>query len=148
MLLTNEARSANRRLIAVLAGGSATAVLILSGCSGGDTKVRGLRDDLRVIPAVREVSHTVTKTKTKKVCTSYKKGKCTSWVTRPDGVKTEKVIDRHGRSAVYCVELDNVNGKPTRDDRWYTVDAGTYWKAHGKDEGDKIKMHYLHEGCH
>ncbi|WPH58230.1 hypothetical protein SEA_ALONE_130 [Streptomyces phage Alone3] len=131
--------------------------LALTAC-GEPKEVSGLRDDVRqtkAVKAVPELSHKVTKTRTKykTVCTSYKKGVCKSKSKVPDGTEkyTEKVIDRHykpGKAKQYCVELDNVNGDKDRDDVWFNVSHATYLKHLFKDEGMKIeKMPYNHEGC-
>lgn len=123
----------------------ATGMLVLTAC-GDDAKVSGLRDDIKVIPAVSEKSHTETVKKTKKVRTCSK-GKCTT-TTQPDGTKQVKVIDRKAKAAVYCVELDDVNGKPNDDDRWHEVSVSTYYKWADKSEGAKVTdMAYLVKGC-
>jgi hypothetical protein len=129
--------------------GLVTGGVLIASCSSGSTTVDGRRDDVKTKAAVREVSHYETKAKTKRVCVSRnKKGKCTSYVDRPDGTKRVKVVDKPGKPALYCVELDDVNGSKSDDDVWYTVTMSTYVKAAAKDEGDKIKnMSYNHSGC-
>jgi hypothetical protein len=48
----------------------------------------------------------------------------------------------------WCVELDNVNGNKSADNRWYTVTQSTYFKWAAKHEGDRVtKMKYLDKGC-
>lgn len=122
----------------------ATGMLVLTAC-GDDAKVSGLRDDIKVIPAVTEKSHQESKTKSKCVSRN-RKGVCTSSVQVPDG--TKKVIDRKAKAAVYCVELDDVNGKPNDDDRWHEVSVSTYYKWADKSEGAKVTdMAYLVKGC-
>lgn len=147
--MKNRSAQFNREVRAVSAGLVATiTLLILSACSGGSTKVRGLRDDVKFKAAVSEVSHRVVKTQTKQVCTARnKKGACTATVSRPAGTKSVKVVDRAAKPATYCVEVDNLNGKAHKDDVWFTVSSTTYWKVVGKDEGDKVKFDALHEGC-
>ena len=61
----------------------AVGTLVLTSCSGGDSKVSGLRDDLRQITAVAEKSHQ--EPKTKRVCTRSVLGKCKAYDTKPDG---------------------------------------------------------------
>lgn len=139
----------NRTARAIVAGTATALAFGMVGCSGGSTTVDGLRDDVKTKPAVREVSHYVIKAKTKRVCVAKdKKGKCTRSEDKPDGTKRVKVIDKPGKPALYCVELDNVNGSKSDDDAWYTVDMSTYVKAAAKDVGDPIKkMSYNHSGC-
>lgn len=119
--------------------------LVLTGCSGAGGKVSGNRDDIKVKAAISEQSHR--EPKNKSVCTSKnKKGRCTAHKTQQDG--TKKVIDRRAKPALYCVELDNVNGKRSRDDRWYEVTSSVYYKMASKNEGAKVtKMKYLTTGC-
>lgn len=122
----------------------AVGTLVLTSCSGGDSKVSGLRDDLRQITAVAEKSHQ--EPKTKRVCTRSVLGKCKAYDTKPDGFK--KVVDRKAKPAVWCVELDDVNGKPDDDDQWFEVTVSTYIKAADKNEGAKITgMEYRVSGC-
>lgn len=124
-------------------------MLVLTGCSGA-SKVSGNRDDVKYRHAVTEVSHTkqVKKTKKTRTCSGIGKKKRCSTSTRPDGYKSVKVIDKPGKSARYCVELDNVNGHTSRDDRWYTVTSSVYRKMASKNEGAKVtNMKYLSSGC-
>lgn len=128
---------------------SATALALTACGSGEPTTVDGLRDDLKTQAAVKEVSHYETKTKYKTKCVAKdKKGRCTSSVKVANGTKREKVVDKPAKPALYCVELDDVNGSTKDDDVWYTVTLATYVKAAAKDEGDPIKkMPYNHSGC-
>lgn len=136
------------------------AILGISLTACGEPKeVTGLRDDVKKVKAVKsvpELSHKVTKTRTKykEVCTSWKKGVCKSKSKVANGTESyqEKVIDRRykpGKSAKYCVELDHVkDGDDYRDDVWFNVSSSEYYSAAGKDEGTEIsKMKYNHEGC-
>lgn len=131
--------------------------MALAAC-GEPQEVSGLRDDVKTTKAVKavpELSHKVTKTRTKykSVCTSWKKGVCKSTTKVPNGTETytEKVIDRHykpGKPKQYCVELDDVNGDKGNDDVWFNVSSSAYYSAAGKNEGAQIsKMKYNHEGC-
>ena len=104
--------------------------------------VKGDRDDVRKVAAVKEVSH---KEKTSsRVCTRKVNGKCKSYKT-VTGWK--KVVDRRAKPALYCVELDNVNGSSKDDDVWYTTSATTYLKALSKNEGEALKFRPVHGGC-
>lgn len=136
---------------AVAAGVGTMLALGLVGCSGGSGgKVSGLRDDVKHKSAISEQSHTkqVAKTKSTKSCSGTGKKKTCTTSTRPDGTKTVKVIDRHAKPALYCVELDNVNGNKDDDDRWYEVTSSVYYKMADKNEGAKVTdMKYSVTGC-
>lgn len=124
----------NRKISALAAG--ATLVFSLTACAASDPpKVSGNLDDVKRTSAVAATTKKVPKTK--KVCTKRKNGVCKTSVTRPDGFKTETV--KPAKPARRCVELDNVNNDPNRDDVWYEVDASTYDKWSGKTEGDPVK---------
>lgn len=105
--------------------------------------VWGHRDDIRTVAAVKEKSHQ--EKKTKRVCSRRKDGKCKSYKTIPDG--TRKVVDRAAKPALYCVELDDVNGSAKDDDVWYATTQVVYLKAASLSEGDTIKFLPLHGGC-
>src|SRR5574342_174233 len=117
--------------------------LTVAACGGsGPSPVKGDRDDVRKIAAVRELSH---KVKTSdRVCTRKVSGKCKSYKT-VTGWK--KVVDRAGKPAVYCVELDNVNGSAKDDDVWYTVHQHDYTIALFKAEDAGMKFTPIHTGC-
>lgn len=146
----------NKSMVSI--AGVAVLGLALTAC-GEPKEVSGLRDDVRYIKAVKSVpekSHTVTATRTKykKVCTSWKRGVCKSSTRIADGTENydKKIVDRAykpGKSAVYCVELDHVkDGDSYRDDVWFNVNSSAYYSAAGKSEGAKISnMQYNHEGC-
>jgi len=124
------------------------------GASGG--KVSGDLDDVKYLHSVRAVparTHVETKhkKKTRRSCTGTgtgtgKKKHCSNVF---DGYKTVHVTvtdkpGKPGQSAMYCVELDNVNGKKSNDDQWYAVSWQTYSKWENEDEGAKVKkMAYL-----
>lgn len=118
-------------------------MLTVAACGGDEpAKVSGARDDVKKLAAVKEVSHK--EKKTERVCTRRVSGSCKSY--RTDTV-WKKVVDKQGKPAVYCVELDNVNGSAKDDDVWYTVTTSTYLKAAGLDEGDKLQFVPVHGGC-
>jgi len=121
------------------------AIAGISACSAkapAITSVHGLRDDIKSTKAVAERSHKV-KT-TSKECTRKVNGKCKSYRTV---VAWKKVIDQHAKPALYCVELDNVNGSSKDDDVWYTTSWATYHKAALLAEGDAMKFTPIHGGC-
>ena len=137
----------NRKTAGITTVTALVGSIVLTACGGGGSStVDGLRDDLKTKAAVKEISHYVIKPKTKRVCTGTGvKRKCH---TVTDGTKRVKVIDKAAKPALYCVELDDVNGSVKDDDVWYTVTLATYVKAAAKDEGDPIKkMPYSHSGC-
>lgn len=120
-------------------------MLTVAACGDdGPSEVSGTRDDVRKVAAVKEVSHK--EKKTKRVCASKKKdGSCKSYKTVPDGWK--KVVDKPGKPARWCVELDDVNGDAGKDDVWYTVRQDDYTKALFKAEDAGLKFTPLREGC-
>lgn len=127
--------------------GIATLMLAVAACGSPNAPaqkpVSGDRDDVKSVASVRETSHRVAKTK--RVCSRKVAGKCKSYKTVPDGYK--KVVDRRAKPALYCVELDNVNGSSKDDDVWYTTSSATYFKAVGLAEGDAMKFRPIHGGC-
>lgn len=121
-------------------------VLVLTVAACGDDKpseVKGDRDDIKAVKAVKEVSHK--EKKTKRVCSRRVSGKCKSYKTVPDGYK--KVVDKPGKPARWCVELDNVNGSAKDDDAWYTTSQAVYLKAQSLKEGEALKFTPIHSGC-
>lgn len=137
----------------MVVAGTAVLGLALTAC-GEPKEVSGLFDETKYkagTAAVKELSHTVTKTrnKTTTTCTSRRNGVCKSWstTTKPE-TYTEKVIDRPykpAKPAKYCVELDKVNGE---NDVWFNVSMDTWNSLADKSEGFKVnKMKYNHKGC-
>lgn len=122
---------------------AAIAVVALSvAACGGTSEVTGTRDDVKHKAAVKEVSHKE-KTSTRK-CARRVDGKCKSYKT-VTGWK--KVVDKPGKPAMYCVELDNVNGDKDRDDEWFTVTHHDYTKALFRAEDEGLKFTPLRAGC-
>lgn len=124
-----------------------TLMLAVAACGSPNAPaqkdVSGARDDVKKVAAVKEVSHKVKKTK--RVCSRTVAGKCKSYKIVPDGYK--KVVDKAAKPALYCVELDDVNGSSKDDDVWYTTTSVTYLKALALEEGDAIKFRPVHGGC-
>jgi hypothetical protein len=127
--------------------------LTLTACGAGTpSKTSGDLDDVKYLRSVRSVpavTHTVTKTvpKTKRTCTGKgTKKRCTDVA---NGTKTvHSTVTDHpavpGKSAMYCVELDNVKGDPHNDDQWYAVTWKTYSKWENENEGARVtSMPYL-----
>ncbi|QKY79565.1 hypothetical protein SEA_PHTOWN_82 [Streptomyces phage PHTowN] len=110
--------------------------------SDGPSEVTGTRDDVRKVAAVKEKSHQ--ERTSKRECTRRVNGSCKSYKT----VKGwKKVVDRAGKPARYCVELDDVNGDKGRDDEWFTVTHHDYTKALFKAEDEGLKFTPLRTGC-
>lgn len=114
--------------------------------------VSGLRDDIKHKAAVKAVAaktHTVKGIKEEKYCTRSVKGVCKSYGKR--NVPNDKVVTdapaKPFKPALYCVELDNVNGSAKDDDVWYTTTATTYRKAQALEEGEPMEFKPLHGGC-
>ncbi|QKY78624.1 hypothetical protein SEA_DRYAD_86 [Streptomyces phage Dryad] len=124
-----------------------TLAVALAACGSPNApaqkSVTGTRDDVKKVAAVKEVSHKVKKTK--RVCDRKVAGKCKSYKNVPDGYK--KVVDKPAKPALYCVELDNVNGSDKDDDVWYTVHSTDYTKALFKAEDEGLKFTPIHGGC-
>jgi hypothetical protein len=130
---------------AALCGAAIATVLGTAACDASapaQKVVSGDRDDVKYKAAVREKSHKELASSTK--CTRRVAGKCKATKT----TKTwKKVIDRRAKPALYCVELDNVNGSSKDDDVWYTTSSSVYWSAVAKHEGDRMKFKPIHGGC-
>lgn len=147
-------------LIAVTVTGG----LFLTACSSGTSTVSGLQDDTKHIKA-KYVTATKTVNEYQKQCTTKtKRTKHTSgtgknkrtWYTNDTyqsckQVKTgshQEKYKKKVRSEKFCVELDNVNGKSRKDDKWFTTSSTVYLKAVARNEGDKVKsMEYYSTGC-
>jgi len=163
----NDSRRFLAAKIAVIAAGVAGSV-VLTGCSGTST-VSGRLDDARWLPSRAAVTTIATHqvpvysqrcaTKTRTKTTGTGKLKKTSTESYQDckkvrtGSRSEtytKVL-KPAKHSMYCIELDDVNGKRNKDDQWYEVDSATYHKWSGRDEGTKvIKMPYQRSlvSCH
>lgn len=134
--------------------------LVLTGCTGASSSVKGNRDDVKHVAKRTRTAARLVPVKTRKCQvkhTRHSSGtgkKKRTWYTNDR--KCKNITTGHRRESyqkvtqreAWCVELDNVNGKNSRDDRWYTVTSGVYFKMAAKDEGDKVKFSYLHSGCH
>ncbi|MEV3856024.1 hypothetical protein AB0J38_17075 [Streptomyces sp. NPDC050095] len=135
-----------------------------SGGSAADHAVTGLRDDLRSTPKrttratrphmVKECGATHTRrVKHTSSSGSGKKRRTRTWYTTETSQDCKKV--QHGtetytrvlRRARWCVELDNVGGKPKKDDVWYEVSSADYHRASGIAEGKKITFEPVGTGC-
>jgi len=125
-----------------MAGAVLLAVAACDANAPAQKAVSGDRDDVKKVDAVKEKSHKELASST--TCTRRVAGKCKATKT----TKTwKKVVDQAAKPALYCVELDNVNGSAKDDDVWYTTTSAVYWKAVAKHEGDRMKFMPLHGGC-
>jgi len=127
---------------AVLVGAVMVAAVACDASAPAQKPVSGDRDDVRHVAAVKEKSHR--EKKTERVCTRKVAGKCKSYKTV---TSWKKVVDRRAKPALYCVELDNVNGSAKDDDVWYTVRKTDYTKALFKAEDENLKFTPIHTGC-
>ncbi|NEA39779.1 hypothetical protein [Streptomyces sp. SID11385] len=50
-------------------------------------------------------------------------------------------------STLYCVQLDNVNGKSSQDGRWYEVKQKDYNKASSSEPGARLKFTPKDDDC-
>lgn len=131
----------------------ATGMLVLAACSSDPAKTSGLFDEVKFKAgkaAVAAKTHQEPNKGTEQYCITRKNGVCKVYGVRPkSGTKT--VTDapaKPGKPDLYCVELDNVNGKPDDDDQWFEVTASTYRKWADASEGVKVTdMEYSVKGC-
>lgn len=133
--------------------GVAVLGMALTAC-GESPKASGLVDgDTKYTAAVRAVAaktHTVSGTKKERYCSRSVKGVCKSYSERtvPDNKVVTDAPAKPGKSAKYCVQLDDVNGHKDDDDVWFNVSGTTYADYKLKDEGNSLKdMKYNHKGC-
>ncbi|MEV5608538.1 hypothetical protein [Streptomyces sp. NPDC052225] len=124
-----------------------------------DVKVTGLRDSVRhVTRRTRKASrpHYVKKceTESRRVRhTSRSKGRTRTWYTTESYRDCEKVrkgtetYTRVVRKERWCVRLDDVDGKPKRDDVWYRVSPATYSQVNGADDRAEVSVEWLSQGC-
>ncbi|MFI9025590.1 hypothetical protein [Streptomyces sp. NPDC053560] len=60
------------------------------------------------------------------------------------GTEPYRRVVRHER---WCVQLDDVNGRPGKDHVWYRVTPATYHTALGKDEHTHLRFTPTGTGC-
>ncbi|MFE7787892.1 hypothetical protein [Streptomyces sp. NPDC057460] len=148
---------------AVPTGPAGTGVVDGTVPSPPDRTVSGLRDDTRHItrktttgtrprmvkrctPRVRRVKHTSTSG-------TGRRKRTRTWYTNDSYKDCKKVqqgtmrYTRVVRRARWCVELDNVGGKSTKDDVWYEVESDVYRRATQLKEGAKLSFTPLRKGC-
>lgn len=125
--------------------------LVLVGCSSSDPSTAdGKLDEVKYVKAVKAVAakthkETQQKAETERYCKAKKKnGTCKSYGTRKTGrtipvsvVVTDKPA-KPGKPALYCVELDDVNGDTKDDDQWFAVSWAVYSDHVNEAEGKEI----------
>lgn len=136
----------------------------LTACGSlGERTVSGLRDDVQYWPEktvadrrphmVKQCTIGNERVKHTSSTGSGKSRRTQSWYTterRQSCKNVQKGTERYNRvvrHTRWCVELDNVNGKSSRDDRWFEVNASTYHTAVNTKEGDKLSFTPLSSGC-
>ncbi|WP_338702344.1 hypothetical protein V2W30_33575 [Streptomyces sp. Q6] len=124
-----------------------------------DVTITGVRDSLRhVTRKTRRATrpHFVKKcgTETRRVRhTKRVNGRTRTWYTTKTYRDCEKVrkgteaYTRVVRKERWCVRLDDVNGKPRKDDVWYRVGPATYSEVNGADERAKVTFEPVAQGC-
>nr|WP_244320287.1 MULTISPECIES: hypothetical protein [Streptomyces] len=132
---------------------------VLGGCSGQPRKVSGLLDTTRRVPATSKL---VTRPHLVKRCrsgservrhTSGRGGRKRTWYTTRSTTECTKV--RQGtetyrrviRQERWCVMLDDVGGKRSRDHVWYRVTRKTYTDAQVVRAGSRMTFEPEHDGC-
>lgn len=150
----------NRKTAAALTGSATALVLGAVGCSGGTATVSGNRDDVKHVMAItraatRPVYRNECQTKWRTVSKTTGSGKTRSTSTSrqsyQDCHQVQSGTENYTKTVTpekWCVELDNVNGDKTADDRWYNVTSSTYHKWASRRGGAVInKMIFNHSGC-
>lgn len=144
-------RGVNKITGTVVAGAVA-----LTACGGSTQSVDGARDDLRhvtekskqatrTVPDYKRECATKTRTKTVNGKTKTETYQDCNRVRVGQHTETYRKVTRKER---WCVELDNVNGKRSDDDQWFTVTSGEYHRAAKLDEGDKVNdLKFIRRGC-
>ncbi|MCH0560245.1 hypothetical protein [Streptomyces sp. MUM 16J] len=139
--------------LAVLAAAAA-----LTTCDGASS-VSGRLDGTRHLP---QQTRRATRPRMVKRCrpgttrvrhTSGRGSKKRTWYTTEhttvcskvrQGTETYRKVIRPER---WCVELDDVNGKKSRDEIWYQVERGTYQRALAIQVGDRMSFVPEDDGC-
>ncbi|RVU28837.1 hypothetical protein EOT10_02945 [Streptomyces antnestii] len=138
------------------------------GNSGGyarpqSDQVRGLYDAVRHLPRktakgtrphlVKECDPATRKVRHTSRSGAGKRKRTRTWYTTERYERCRKVrkgserYTRIVRPERWCVRLDDVNGKPRKDDRWFRVSPATYSEVHGKAEHARVKFEPRGRGC-
>lgn len=134
-----------------LATATALGLMALTGCGSSETpKTSGIFDEVKYTGAVKPVkakTHQDSRqqAETERYCKVKKKnGTCKTYGTRKTGrtvtvsVTVTDAPAKPGKPAIWCVELDNVEGNPEADDQLFEVSWKTYSKWENKPEGAKV----------
>ncbi|MER6332883.1 hypothetical protein ABT298_26905 [Streptomyces sp. NPDC001034] len=131
----------------------------LGGCDDEPRKVSGLLDSTRHVHALTGLAtraHMVKRchSGSKRVRhTSGRGGDKRTWYTdEPTTVCTKvrqgtETYRRVIRPERWCIRLDDVDGKDSRDDVWYRVDNNTYLDARMSEAGHPMTFEPEHDGC-
>ncbi|MYQ95569.1 hypothetical protein GTY20_32020 [Streptomyces sp. SID4946] len=132
---------------------------VLGGCSGQPRKVSGLLDTTQRVPATSRLAtrpHLVRQchSGSKQVRhTSGRGSKKRTWYTTRSttvctkvrrGTETYRRVIRQER---WCVMLDDVGGKRSRDRVWYQVGRNTYTDTRVRRSGSKVTIEPERDGC-
>ncbi|MEV1019493.1 hypothetical protein [Streptomyces sp. NPDC050264] len=146
-------------------GASAQAGSAKGGSSYADqhedkpVEVAGLRDSVRHVSRKTARStrpHLVQKCATDTVKVKHirrSKGRTKTWYTTSKHQECKKVrkgsetYTRVVRQERWCVRLDDVNGKPRKDDVWYRVRPATYSEVNQADARAKVTFEPVAQGC-
>lgn len=93
-------------------------------------------------PGTRRVKHTSGRGSSKRTWYTTEDTSVCSRVQQ--GTETYRHVDRPER---WCVRLDDVGGKESRDDLWYRVRKGVYLDAQALRSGDRMTFSPDHDGC-
>ncbi|GAA2302769.1 hypothetical protein OKJ48_35645 [Streptomyces kunmingensis] len=122
-------------------------------------EIAGVRDSVRHVTRRTTKGtrpHLVKKcaTDTRKVKhTRRSKGRTKTWYSTERHQDCKKVrkgtetYTRVVRQERWCVRLDDVNGKPAKDDVWYRVRPATYSEVNEADARAKVTFEPIEQGC-
>lgn len=117
----------------------------LVGCSGASVVPKPVYGDRSDIRYLEKQTEQVKEKQYKNECTKRNtNGTCKTWKKTYTGTK---VVTKVLRNETWCVQLDNLNGKRRKDNRWFTVTSTVYLKAAGMVEGKRISFTPIHSGC-
>ncbi|OIK26055.1 hypothetical protein [Streptomyces malaysiense] len=144
---------------AALAAVALVVVAALGGCSDEPRKVSGLLDTTRRVPAASRLAtrpHMVRQchsgSKRVRHTSGHGSGKRTWYTTRSTTVCTKvrrgtETYRRVIRQERWCVMLDDVDGKRSRDRVWYRVARNTYADVRVLRAGSKVTIETERDGC-
>lgn len=131
----------------------------LGACGGGPRRVSGQLDSTRHVPEATRLAHRPhlvrhCRSGSKRVRhTSGSGSRKRTWYTdepttvcakEQQGTETYRQVVHQER---WCVSLDDVDGKESRDDVWYRVSRSTYQNALQLKAGSRLSFEPDHDGC-